>query len=146
MSSTGTNTDAAQLGARLREMRETLGFTQAEFAEALRVTDRSVRRYEAGTTTIPSDVVIQMMVLGIDPSYLFGSSDVPAALPDVTSFDEAALREVVAWVDGEWSVTGPMDDFERLTWIVREYLATIRQKQTEPQSSVAAHQRRRKAA
>jgi hypothetical protein len=39
-----------------------------------------------------------------------------------------------------------MDDFERLTWIVREYLATIRQKQTEPQSSVAAHQRRRKAA
>jgi transcriptional regulator with XRE-family HTH domain len=146
MSSILAPTAAVQLGERLREMREALGLTQLELAEALRVTDRSIRRYEAGTTTIPSDVVLQMKQLGIDPAYLFGANASSSTTPSPAPIDEVVLREVVQWVDGEWADTGPMDEFERLSWIVREYIATVRQKRGEPDGAISTSPRRSKVA
>ena len=148
MSSNSDQPDQAQqLGERLKEMRAELGMTQMEFAEALHLADRSVKRYEAGSSTIPSDVVLRMKDLGIDPAYLFGVSATPhKAEPDSAAVDEAVLREVVDWVDGEWAGVGKMDDFERLTWIVREYMATVRQRRAESDSARDASPRRSKAA
>jgi len=128
-------------------MRKALGLTQVELAAALDVAGRSVKRYEAGTSTIPSDIILQMKALGIDPGYLFGvasTGSVSSELPPAV--DEGVLREVVEWVDGEWAGSEPMDDFERLLWILREYLATVRQ---QPSSSIdvpAPKSRRPKAA
>lgn len=146
MSSILAPTAAVQLGERLREMREALGLTQLELAEALRVTDRSIRRYEAGTTTIPSDVVLQMKQLGIDPAYLFGADPSSSTTPSLAPIDEVVLREVVQWVDGEWAATGPMDEFERLSWIVREYIASVRHKRRDPDDARSASPRRSKVA
>lgn len=147
MSSTDPPDPGQQLGERLKEMRAALGMTQLEFADALQLADRSVKRYEAGTSTIPSDVVLRMKDLGIDPAYLFGiGAAAQSAEPESASVDEAILREVVEWVDGEWARVGEMDDFERLTWIVREYLATVRQRQAESEGTRSASPRRNKAA
>lgn len=147
MSSTDPPDPGQQLGERLKEMRAALGMTQLEFADALQLADRSVKRYEAGTSTIPSDVVLRMKDLGIDPAYLFGiGAAAQSAEPESASVDEAILREVVEWVDGEWARVGEMDDFERLTWIVREYLATVRQRQAESEGARSASPRRNKAA
>jgi transcriptional regulator with XRE-family HTH domain len=138
---------AQQLGERLKEMRAELGMTQLEFAEALQLADRSVKRYEAGSSTIPSDVVLRMKDLGVDPAYLFGvSAAPPSAEPESARVDEAILREVVEWVDGEWAGVGEMDDFERLGWIVREYMATVRKRRAEPDGARSASPRRDKAA
>lgn len=147
MSSTDPPDPGQQLGERLKEMRAALGMTQLELADALQLADRSVKRYEAGTSTIPSDVVLRMKDLGIDPAYLFGiRAAAQSAEPESASVDEAILREVVEWVDGEWAGVGEMDDFERLTWIVREYIATVRQRQAEPEGTRSASPRRNKAA
>jgi transcriptional regulator with XRE-family HTH domain len=146
-SSSNPPNQAQQLGERLKEMRAKLGMTQLEFAEALQLADRSVKRYEAGSSTIPSDVILRMTDLGIDPAYLFGVSATPQmAAPDLAPVDEEILREVVDWVDGEWAGVGRMDDFERLAWIVREYTATVNQRRAERDGAGGTSPQRSRAA
>lgn len=131
MSTNIPDSPSLQLGRRLRELRERLCMTQAQLGGALGITDRTIKNYEAGTSTIPSDVLLSMLGLGMDIGYLLGiKGSSPMAVHPI-AVDEEVLRDVVNWVDGEWTGSEPMDDFERSTWIVREYLASIRTHQSE---------------
>ena len=92
------------IGERLRTIREALGMTQSDLASALCVTDRTIKRYEAGTSTIPSDVVVAMMGIGMDIAYLFGVQ-VPGAeeKPQERQVDTEVLQRLAGTVDSSWS-------------------------------------------
>ena len=47
----------------VQEIRQTLGRTQAELAKALGVSEKTVARYEAQETAVPTRVMLQLLVL-----------------------------------------------------------------------------------
>lgn len=60
-----------QIGERLREIRENLGYTRAEFADILCVAEGHYKRYETGATELPMyKVKVLYSQLNIDPTYL----------------------------------------------------------------------------
>ncbi|NLL77382.1 MAG: helix-turn-helix transcriptional regulator [Clostridiales bacterium] len=60
-----------QIGERLREIRENLGYTREEFADILCVAEGHYKRYETGATELPMyKVKILHSKLNIDPTYL----------------------------------------------------------------------------
>jgi len=116
-------TDAEALGSRLRELREEMALTQELFAAQLGVTDRTLRNWEAGTRPVPSDVMQEMVRLGVDVVYLLLGSRA-----DHLDVNDSLLKKVVAWVDGPWQEMRkqPMTDSERMRWILRFYLKALR--------------------
>lgn len=59
------------IGKRLREARNNLGITQAEFAAAFGVSEEHYRKYESGATGVSADkLLILYKEYGIDPTYL----------------------------------------------------------------------------
>lgn len=59
------------IGKRLREARNNLGITQAEFAAAFGVSEEHYRKYESGATGVSADkLLILYKKYGIDPTYL----------------------------------------------------------------------------
>ena len=62
-----------ELPGRLAEVRRRAEMTQEDLATAAGVTARSVKRYEAGASTMPSDVIYRMAAAGLDMRYvIFG--------------------------------------------------------------------------
>lgn len=60
-----------QIGKRLRDARNNLGRTQAEFAYSLGVSEEHYRKYESGATGLSADkLLILYNGYGIDPTYL----------------------------------------------------------------------------
>lgn len=60
-----------QIGERLREIRENLGYTREEFSDILCVAEGHYKRYETGATELPMyKVKILYNKLNIDPTYL----------------------------------------------------------------------------
>lgn len=60
-----------QIGKRLREARNNLEISQAEFAAAFGVSEEHYRKYESGATGVSADkLLILYKEYGIDPTYL----------------------------------------------------------------------------
>lgn len=60
-----------EVGKRLKEARKNLARIQAEFAEALNVSEEHYRRYESGATGLSVDkLYILFHEFGISPTYL----------------------------------------------------------------------------
>lgn len=60
-----------QIGKRLREARNNLEISQAEFAAAFGVSEEHYRKYESGATGVSADkLLILYKKYGIDPTYL----------------------------------------------------------------------------
>lgn len=53
-------TDREKQAATLREMRQALGLTQSQMAQALRVTKRAIQFWEAGDREIPGPVFVAL--------------------------------------------------------------------------------------
>lgn len=58
------------LALRIREERERLGFSQADFARMLGITRESLRLYEAGARTLAAEVLAAGGTLGVDVQYV----------------------------------------------------------------------------
>lgn len=62
---------------RLKELRETKGFTQQELAEKLHVTQQSIYKYEHDLSWPDSEILIQMAeIFDTTVDYLIGASNV----------------------------------------------------------------------
>lgn len=60
-----------EVGKRLHDARENLGYTQANFAELLSVTDEHYRKIEAGNTGLTIDKMKTLYYkMNIDPTFL----------------------------------------------------------------------------
>lgn len=60
-----------EVGRRLHDARENLGYTQAQFAEMLSVTDEHYRKIESGASGLTIEKMkILYRKLSIDPTYL----------------------------------------------------------------------------
>lgn len=71
----------SKLGERLREERERLGLSQAEFAEKVGVHRNTQVRYESGKRQPDSDYMAQIQDLGVDAGYLiFGRRTDPISI------------------------------------------------------------------
>lgn len=67
-----------QIGARLREIRITRGFSQEKVADALDLTYQQIQKYEFGTNRISgSRMVALCKLLETTPNQLTGTDDVP---------------------------------------------------------------------
>lgn len=64
-----------EVGKRLRDARQNLGYRQAEFACALDVTEEHYRKYESGATGLSAEkLLILHRDYKIDPTYLITGS------------------------------------------------------------------------
>lgn len=61
-------------GKRLKKIRDDKGFSQEEFAEAINVSDRTIRNYE-NSEEFGSLILNICQVLEITPNYLFGFNE-----------------------------------------------------------------------
>lgn len=60
-----------QIGKRLKEARNNLGYKQSEFAVNLKVTEEHYRKFESGSTGLSADKILLLYKeYGIDPTYL----------------------------------------------------------------------------
>lgn len=77
---------------RIRMLRESLGLTQAKFAESLGIGRSSVAKLESGENN-PSSQTIQLICtqFNVNPEWLKDGVDVPMFLPDDDP-DDAVLR------------------------------------------------------
>lgn len=66
----------------LREGRTMSGHTQEELAELLGVDVRTIRRYEAGQTPVPDDIMLQVSSLADEPLLLYWHFKQKYRLPD----------------------------------------------------------------
>lgn len=79
------------LNLRIRELREDQGYTQAEFAKKLGLTQGTITRYERGTADVPKYVIVAMEhVFHVNGRWLlFGES--PKYIPEPKPIQTAAL-------------------------------------------------------
>jgi len=140
----------AGFGDRLRAQRKSLGLTQEMLAAHLDVAVRSVKGYEAGSTTVASDVIYRMMAIGIDIGRLFYGPSGDSNLDRPPRIDHVALDRAITWVDGEWgneSGGQKISDRERIEWILLAYASVA--ENTHPDAEGIAQsrgkQRREKA-
>lgn len=75
--STEIEEDLFVFGQRLRFERERIGLTQAQFADEIKATTRTVGKYESGETEIKPSQIITFLKLGADLNYLFFGSRAP---------------------------------------------------------------------
>ena len=73
---TGEDVPGVLIFERLKESRHRLGFTQAQIAKELKVGLSRYQRYERGQRDIPASVLVSMVNLGIDPTWLLTGSSV----------------------------------------------------------------------
>ena len=139
----------ASFGDRLRAERKALGHSQESVAQLMDIAVRSIKGYEAGSTTVASDVIYRMMAIGIDVNYLFcgRSREAKARLPK--EIDQAALDRAIAWVDGEWGTDDAgqrISDRERIEWILKAYAAmtdeTPEREECIPQSAASSRKKK----
>ncbi len=66
------------ISERLRELRENIGFSQAELADEIGVTQATVNRYETGKTTPPVETILWYADrFDVSLDYIFGRTDKP---------------------------------------------------------------------
>ena len=58
------------IGARLREERERLGFSQEALGARLATTGRTIKKYEGNETSIRATELLQLSGMGADVSYI----------------------------------------------------------------------------
>jgi transcriptional regulator with XRE-family HTH domain len=139
----------ASLGERLVELRSELGMTQIELADCLGITSRTIRGYETGTTTIPTDTLYRMMEIGIDVPYLlFGQRTLFANRGNTTHVDDELLKRAIEWVDGEWSQNPDgerITDHDRIKWVMLAYLSIVGDSGTQQDAEIDNKLSRRKS-
>lgn len=60
-----------EIGSRLHDARENMGYTQAQFAEMLSISDEHYRRLESGASGISTEKMkVLHQKVNIDPTYL----------------------------------------------------------------------------
>lgn len=60
-----------EIGKRLHDARDNMGYTQAQFAEMLSITDEHYRKLESGATSVSTDKMkVLHQKVNIDPTYL----------------------------------------------------------------------------
>lgn len=86
------------LGQKVRNMRESREWSQAELARRVGVTKSAISTYELGLRTPSADVVYALAkVFGVSSDYLLGLTGCRAlALDGLSERDEALIRELVA--------------------------------------------------
>lgn len=72
-----------QVGVRLREIRERNGYTQAQFAETLNISEVHYRKLENGKYRLLNENLVKLyQVYQIDPTYLLIGEAGPKLEPD----------------------------------------------------------------
>jgi transcriptional regulator with XRE-family HTH domain len=83
-----------EIGSRLRQVRKTLGLTQAEFAALAGVKANAIVMYEAGRRTPRSTFLAHLSDHGIDVNYvLYGASETRYA-ERLTDDEESFIRSL----------------------------------------------------
>lgn len=89
-------------GARLRELREKAGYTQAELAEILKMGSKQIWRYENGETEPDGQTIVTIaQALNVSADYLLGLSDDPTPHLRIDNMTEDERRVVAAMRRGE---------------------------------------------
>lgn len=80
-------------GKRLRELRESLGYSRREIAQKIGIAESQIVRYEIGENDASGDVLSRLAkMLGVSADYLLGLTDTPGSIQDSTlQPDEVAL-------------------------------------------------------
>lgn len=112
--------DAAEIGRRIRETRETLGMKQADLARRIGANNHTVWRYETQGMT-PSAPRLRKIAeaLGVSERFLMTGADVSAE--STAEYDETvrtALSELLADWDPE--LHGAPPDSEEVRWLGTE--------------------------
>lgn len=84
-------------GNRIRELRESKGYSQEELAKLLCTTKQTVSKYEKNiVTNIPSDRIERLSeILGTTPSYiLWGFERDPSILKDIPPYDSKIIEVI----------------------------------------------------
>ena len=86
------------LGQKVRRLRESRDWSQAELARRAGVTKSAISTYELGTRTPSADVVCAFAkVFGVSADYLLGLGERRAVeVEGLSERDEALVRELVA--------------------------------------------------
>lgn len=86
------------LGQKIRRLRESRDWSQAELARRASVTKSAISTYELGTRTPSADVVRAFAkVFGVSADYLLGLGERRAVeVEGLSEHDEALVRELVA--------------------------------------------------
>lgn len=78
----GANGIDRHIGSRMRLRRSSLGLSEIAVADAIGVTARQVRKYEAGENRMNADKLVQAsQVLGVPISYFYSDAEPPAPAP-----------------------------------------------------------------
>jgi transcriptional regulator with XRE-family HTH domain len=102
----------AELGYKLRTLRQTHGMSQAALGERCNVSQKEISHYETNYRTPPPDVVLRMAeVLGTTASELYGETITPKIDPDLKNrtvwliaerlelLDESERNEVLRFIE-----------------------------------------------
>lgn len=86
------------LGQKVRKLRESRDWSQAELARRAGVTKSAISTYELGLRTPSADVVCSFAkVFGVSADYLLGIAEQRAVeIEGLSERDEALIRELVA--------------------------------------------------
>lgn len=104
----GHHHEYVTVGMRIRELRDGLGWSQAELAGRVGVRTPTIYRYEKDRLTPSAEVAIRLATaLGTTAHFLMTGQDAPPAFED----DPATLAEFLGTADGK-TVTD--DELERL--------------------------------
>ncbi|WP_104565815.1 helix-turn-helix domain-containing protein [Ralstonia mannitolilytica] len=93
MSESGTRTEAAAIGRRLKEARQLLGLSQQVLAEKIGSSKTGIQANEAGNSVPGGAVIIGLMKLGISANWLLMEQG-PARLSDLAASSQLAPGQV----------------------------------------------------
>jgi transcriptional regulator with XRE-family HTH domain len=89
-------------GDRLRQLRESLGYSREKLASTLNIGVSQLGRYEYEQNDPTSDVVSRLAnFFGVSTDYLLGHSDLPTPTFDDTTLSDKELAVVAALRQGE---------------------------------------------
>lgn len=90
-------------GSKLRKIREELGYTQEDLAEALGVAVLQINRYENNKTKPNADMVAKVaQILSISSDYLLDLSDDPTPSNLSTGLNTKERALISAWRNGDY--------------------------------------------
>lgn len=88
---------------RIKELREQMGFTQAELAKRLRITRSSVNAWEMGITVPSTQCIVELAeIFKVSTDYLLGvNSTVSIDVSGLTEKDILVVHELVRHLKGK---------------------------------------------
>ncbi len=119
----GTHVALSGVGARIRQERERLKLSGAEFANGAGVSDRSQRNYESGERLPDAEYLFNAGKLGADSDFiLFGENSPTKRLAKSVQDECLVLRKVLAGLDSEIERIGVvLDPTQKANCIVHLY-------------------------